>query len=197
MTTRSSPSARMRSSSGVGCEHVASSRVVSSPRRTFKFFPAPRYSAPGIVPVAPARRAGGARGPAAIECAALAERYRSGHNGADSKSDGGIIAPRGFESHPLRQSSFAAAAVAQFFARLGIGALEHLRERVRQPVGAALGQHAIELEVVLPVLRARVLARVPALATGRARTGRRRLPARAARGSRAARPRSRPQEAAS
>ena len=30
------------------------------------------------------------------------ERYRSGHNGADSKSDGGRLPPRGFESHPLR-----------------------------------------------------------------------------------------------
>ena len=35
----------------------------------------------------------------------LPERYRSGHNGADSKSDGGLAAPRGFESHPLRQLS--------------------------------------------------------------------------------------------
>ncbi len=35
----------------------------------------------------------------------LPERYRSGHNGADSKSDGGLAAPRGFESHPLRQIS--------------------------------------------------------------------------------------------
>ena len=32
----------------------------------------------------------------------LKERYRSGHTGADSKSVGGF-APRGFESHPLRQ----------------------------------------------------------------------------------------------
>src|SRR5580704_17305234 len=31
------------------------------------------------------------------------ERYRSGHNGADSKSDGRVIPARGFESHPLRQ----------------------------------------------------------------------------------------------
>jgi hypothetical protein len=30
------------------------------------------------------------------------ERYRSGHNGTDSKSDGGRELPRGFESHPLR-----------------------------------------------------------------------------------------------
>lgn len=30
------------------------------------------------------------------------ERYRSGHNGADSKSDGRCIPARGFESHPLR-----------------------------------------------------------------------------------------------
>src|ERR1700685_866824 len=30
------------------------------------------------------------------------ERYRSGHNGADSKSDGRVIPARGFESHPLR-----------------------------------------------------------------------------------------------
>ena len=35
-----------------------------------------------------------------------AERYRSGHNGAHSKCDGGITAPRGFESHPLRQLVF-------------------------------------------------------------------------------------------
>ena len=35
----------------------------------------------------------------------LKERYRSGHNGADSKSDGRFIPPRGFESHPLRQFS--------------------------------------------------------------------------------------------
>ena len=35
----------------------------------------------------------------------LSERYRSGHNGADSKSDGGLIAPQGFESLPLRQIS--------------------------------------------------------------------------------------------
>ncbi len=32
------------------------------------------------------------------------ERYRSGHNGADSKSDGQGNLARGFESHPLRQS---------------------------------------------------------------------------------------------
>ncbi len=31
------------------------------------------------------------------------ERYRSGHNGADSKSDGQGNLARGFESHPLRQ----------------------------------------------------------------------------------------------
>src|SRR5262245_38710648 len=30
------------------------------------------------------------------------ERYRSGHNGADSKSDGRVKPARGFESHPLR-----------------------------------------------------------------------------------------------
>jgi hypothetical protein len=32
----------------------------------------------------------------------LLERYRSGHNGADSKSDGGRNVPQGFESLPLR-----------------------------------------------------------------------------------------------
>ena len=32
------------------------------------------------------------------------ERYRSGHNGTDSKSVGGFAAPRGFESLPLRQT---------------------------------------------------------------------------------------------
>ena len=31
------------------------------------------------------------------------EGYRSGHNGADSKSDGGRKLSRGFESHLLRQ----------------------------------------------------------------------------------------------
>ena len=31
------------------------------------------------------------------------EGYRSGHNGADSKSDGQGNLTRGFESHPLRQ----------------------------------------------------------------------------------------------
>ena len=31
------------------------------------------------------------------------ERYRSGHNGADSKSDGRGNPARGFESRPLRQ----------------------------------------------------------------------------------------------
>ena len=31
------------------------------------------------------------------------EGYRSGHNGADSKSDGQGNLARGFESHPLRQ----------------------------------------------------------------------------------------------
>ena len=31
------------------------------------------------------------------------ERYRSGHNGADSKSDGQGNLTRGFESHLLRQ----------------------------------------------------------------------------------------------
>ncbi len=30
------------------------------------------------------------------------ERYRSGHNGADSKSAVRLTADRGFESHPLR-----------------------------------------------------------------------------------------------
>ena len=34
-----------------------------------------------------------------------AERYRSGHNGADSKSDGRVIPAREFESHPLRHFS--------------------------------------------------------------------------------------------
>src|SRR5450631_4544362 len=34
------------------------------------------------------------------------ERYRSGHNGADSKSDGRVIPARGFESHPLRHLIF-------------------------------------------------------------------------------------------
>ncbi len=33
------------------------------------------------------------------------ERYRSGHNGADSKSDGRVIPAREFESHPLRHLS--------------------------------------------------------------------------------------------
>ena len=33
------------------------------------------------------------------------EGYRSGHNGADSKSDGQGNLTRGFESHPLRQIS--------------------------------------------------------------------------------------------
>ena len=37
------------------------------------------------------------------------ERYRSGHNGADSKSDGRVIPARGFESHPLRHWSDIAA----------------------------------------------------------------------------------------
>ena len=32
------------------------------------------------------------------------ERYRSGHNGADSKSDGRVKPARGFESHPLRHA---------------------------------------------------------------------------------------------
>ena len=41
--------------------------------------------------------------PTAFVANFLSERYRSGHNGADSKSDGGLTAPRGFESHPLRQ----------------------------------------------------------------------------------------------
>src|ERR1700735_4412240 len=36
------------------------------------------------------------------------ERYRSGHNGADSKSDGRVIPARGFESHPLRHLIFEA-----------------------------------------------------------------------------------------
>ena len=33
------------------------------------------------------------------------ERYRSGHNGADSKSDGRVKPARGFESRPLRQAT--------------------------------------------------------------------------------------------
>ena len=37
-----------------------------------------------------------------IECAPLTERYRSGHNGTDSKSVEGITSLRGFESLPLR-----------------------------------------------------------------------------------------------
>ena len=40
--------------------------------------------------------------PRRIECAPL-ERYRSGHNGTDSKSVEGITSLRGFESLPLRQ----------------------------------------------------------------------------------------------
>ncbi len=35
-----------------------------------------------------------------LECLAIEERYRSGHNGAASKADG--RKPRGFESRPLR-----------------------------------------------------------------------------------------------
>ena len=57
---------------------------------------------------------------------------------------------------------------------------------MRQAVGAALGQHAVELEVVLPVFRARVLAGRERV-TGRARTGRRRWWVRAAPAPRAAR----------
>jgi hypothetical protein len=41
---------------------------------------------------------------AGIECAPLTERYRSGHNGTDSKSVEGITSLRGFESLPLRHS---------------------------------------------------------------------------------------------
>ena len=33
------------------------------------------------------------------------ERYRSGHNGADSKSAVRFTADRGFESHPLRPTA--------------------------------------------------------------------------------------------
>jgi hypothetical protein len=32
----------------------------------------------------------------------LPEGYRSGHNGADSKSDGRVKPTRGFDSHPFR-----------------------------------------------------------------------------------------------
>src|SRR5690606_290756 len=39
-----------------------------------------------------------------IESRPLTERYRSGHNGTDSKSVEGITSLRGFESHPLRHS---------------------------------------------------------------------------------------------
>src|SRR3954469_16215617 len=39
----------------------------------------------------------------AIESPPFAERYRSGHNGTDSKSVEGITSLRGFESLPLRQ----------------------------------------------------------------------------------------------
>ena len=44
------------------------------------------------------------------------ERYRSGHNGTDSKSVGGITAPRGFESHPLRHANKKAPSGAFLFA---------------------------------------------------------------------------------
>ena len=37
-----------------------------------------------------------------IACDKIKERYRSGHNGADSKSAVRLTADRGFESHPLR-----------------------------------------------------------------------------------------------
>ena len=37
-----------------------------------------------------------------LDARAEPERYRSGHNGADSKSDGRVKPARGFESHPLR-----------------------------------------------------------------------------------------------
>ena len=43
-----------------------------------------------------------ARIPAPAGLTGQPERYRSGHNGADSKSDGRVIPARGFESHPLR-----------------------------------------------------------------------------------------------
>src|SRR5579863_3345814 len=40
--------------------------------------------------------------PTRLEYQLPPERYRSGHNGADSKSDGRVKPARGFESHPLR-----------------------------------------------------------------------------------------------
>src|ERR1700723_3806150 len=43
------------------------------------------------------------------------ERYRSGHNGADSKSDGRVIPAREFESHPLRQNKNGPVFQARFY----------------------------------------------------------------------------------
>src|SRR5215831_6688506 len=57
-----------------------------------------RWSASARIP-APAKRG---RPPLSAGQIVPPERYRSGHNGADSKSDGRVIPARGFESHPVR-----------------------------------------------------------------------------------------------
>jgi hypothetical protein len=48
------------------------------------------------------------------------ERYRSGHNGADSKSDGRVIPAREFESHPLRQLTVRPRAFWRYFWEWGL-----------------------------------------------------------------------------
>src|ERR1700735_2641600 len=63
------------------------------------------------------------------------ERYRSGHNGADSKSDGRVIPARGFESHPLRQIKKGLSFTPFCIWRCGMAGQPH---RVRQNRGAIL-----------------------------------------------------------
>ena len=111
---------RMICSSTVGgCEQVPSSSVAMMARATFKW--APRSGRERQITPAPARtrsgyswfavRSSGSlfRAGAGIESPPLTERYRSGHNGTDSKSVEGITSLRGFESHPLRHFIFAKA----------------------------------------------------------------------------------------
>src|ERR1700739_3367344 len=78
------------------------------------------------------------------------ERYRSGHNGADSKSDGRVKPARGFESHPLRHPQQAPPRRLRFLRRLAVSRGERLNEGVRQMIGRHLDEIAIKGRVQIP-----------------------------------------------
>src|SRR6516164_4143968 len=92
MTTRSSPRERICWSAACGGVQLASVRATAAAAAALARV-ANRLPGLGLI----AYMSG-------LEYQPPMERYRSGHNGADSKSDGRVKPARGFESHPLRHS---------------------------------------------------------------------------------------------